>query len=339
MARVDGGGFPWKLLLFGALAFLFTLAAGVLFAFRAFHEPGPHQAPTVVLIDKGQGLESMAQDLEAAGVIASTGLFEWGVRLAGAGRALQAGEYRIPARASMAQIMALLRAGTVIIHKLTVPEGVTSAQVVALVNQAEKMSGKVNEIPPEGRLLPETYHYTYGDSRTALVARMREMMEAALSEAWRKRASNLPFDTREEALILASIVEKETAVPAERAMVAGVFVNRLRRGMPLQSDPTVIYALSGGKDMDRALTRADLDIDSAYNTYRHRGLPPTPIANPGLESLHAAVNPMSTDALYFVADGTGGHTFATSYEQHQENVRKWRAIRDDSQDRDEPPSQ
>jgi len=218
-----------------------------------------------------------------------------------------------------------LVAGEVVVHRLTLPEGLSSAEIVALVGAAPALAGEIVESVPEGSLLPETYHYVYGDDRAELIARMQTAMEAALDELWPARAEGLPFSTPEEAVVLASIVEKETGVTGERALVAGVFVNRLRIDMLLQSDPTVAYAISrGGIVLDRPLRRFDLEVDDPYNTYRHRGLPPGPIANPGRAALEAALHPAETGAYYFVADGTGGHAFAATLDEHNVNVRRYR---------------
>ena len=334
MARSRGRPFL-KLVIAGLLGFLLLAAVGILYAFRSFHAEGPLPESTVVLIEPGAGLERMAGQLAETGAVTSAPLFEWGVRLSGGDRALQAGEYRIPARASMAEIMTKLQAGDVVVHRLTVPEGTPSAEIVKMVNAAPALDGKIAEVPEEGVLLPETYHYTYGDSRTAIMDRMRAQMDAVVKKAWAQRAGDLPLQAPEEAVILASVIEKETAVAAERRLIAGVFVNRLRMDMPLQSDPTVIYGLTEGEDLDRALTKADLESDSAYNTYQRRGLPPTPITNPGRAAIMAAVNPLETDALYFVADGSGGHAFAATYEEHKKNVARWRKIRRQNEDIEE----
>jgi UPF0755 protein len=198
---------------------------------------------------------------------------------------------------------------------------------MAALEAAEGLTGPLPDPPPQGSLLPETYFFENGETRAAMLARMQKAMTDALAELWPQRAENLPFDTPEQAVVLASIVEKETGVAAERPQVASVFVNRLRRGMPLQSDPTVIFALTGGEaDLGRPLLRADLQVDHPVNTYVVNGLPPTPIANPGRASLEAVLNPAETDFLYFVADGTGGHAFARTLAEHNRNVARWRAV-------------
>jgi len=227
------------------------------------------------------------------------------------------------------QALRIVVSGQTVTRTLTIPEGLTSREIVARLRQAPGLTGEIAEVPDEGDLLPETYHYERGDSRSELMARMREAMDRTLDALWPERAEDLPFDSRLEAVTLASIVEKETAVPDERALVAGVFVNRLARGMRLQSDPTVRYALTEGEaELGRPLTRADWRIDHPYNTYQNAGLPPGPIANPGRDALEAALNPADTDYLYFVADGSGGHAFAKTLREHNRNVAEWRKVRD-----------
>jgi UPF0755 protein len=226
------------------------------------------------------------------------------------------------------EVVAILQSGETIVRRLTVPEGLTSARVLELVDGAEGLQGHVGRMPEEGRLLPETYHFSYGDDRADLVARMEEAMEIALARLWLERSDDLPFATPEDALTLASIVERETAVERERRRVAAVFINRLRRGMRLQSDPTVVYALTEGEGvLGRRLVRDDLRIDHPYNTYVNTGLPPGPIANPGRASIAAVLNPAETRELYFVADGSGGHAFATTLDEHNRNVARWRRLR------------
>jgi UPF0755 protein len=238
---------------------------------------------------------------------------------------LRAAEFVFPAGASLREVLEVLRRARPVQRRLTIPEGLTARQIAALLEAAEGLTG---EVPPfdEGALLPETYAYQWGDTRAAVVRRADAAMEAALAETWASRAPNLPLRTPREMLILASIVERETGKAEERARVAGVFINRLRRGMPLQSDPTTAYAAADGGVLDRPLTRADLDRDHPFNTYRIRGLPPGPIASPGRESLRATVQPEATEFIFFVADGTGGHAFARTLEEHNRNVARWREI-------------
>jgi len=238
---------------------------------------------------------------------------------------LRAAEFAFPAGASLRDVLGVLRQGRPVQRRLTIPEGLSAMQIAALLDQAEGLTGETPAIA-EGALLPETYAYQWGDTRAAVVRRAEEAMERALREAWASRAEDLPLASPREALILASIVERETARADERGRIAGVFVNRLRRGMPLQSDPTVAYAAADGGALDRALTRADLERDNPFNTYRVRGLPPAPIASPGREAIRAATRPEATDALYFVADGSGGHAFARTLEEHNRNVARWREV-------------
>jgi UPF0755 protein len=309
-----------------AVAFV-AVAAGGLWVYlqQQFEAPGPLQQEAVVIVPRGAGLVAIADDLAAAGVIADPDIFALGVRLFADARALRAGEYAFAPGSSMKEAAELLASGRTVVHRLTVPEGLTSVEVVALLQAAEPLDGEIATVPPDGALLPETYHFHRGDSREAVLERMRQSMSEALAELWEQRAGNLPLQSQEEALILASIVEKETGVDSERALVAGVFVNRLHKGMPLQSDPTVVYGITEGKaPLGRSLTRQDLAEPTPYNTYQIAGLPPGPIANPGRAALAAAVNPTATEYLYFVAAGDGGHAFAKTLAEHNSNVAKWR---------------
>ena len=317
-----------------------TLIAGVLLAaalaggvgywgWTHFTEPGPLDQETTLVVPQGAGLRAIARTLADGGVIAQPEVFMAAARLTGRHGALRAGEYAFEPGVSQQQVLAKLTVGETVDRFVTIPEGLTSRQVVDLLAEAEGLVGEIEEVPPEGSLLPETYHYERGVSRAEMIRRMQTAMDEALADLWETRAPDLPFDDKQDAVTLASIVEKETGVGAERAKVAGVFVNRLKRGMRLQSDPTVIYSLTeGAGPLDRALTRADWKVDHPYNTYQNAGLPPGPIANPGREALAAALDPAETDALYFVADGAGGHAFARTLEEHNRNVARWRRIRD-----------
>jgi UPF0755 protein len=324
---------PRRVLLLALLVLATAAAAGVWLQ-REVRRPGPHDEDRIVLIEKGSGVATIAGELAAAGTIREPWLFRSWVRLTGQERGLHAGEYRIPAGASLAAQARMLATGLgQVEHQLTVPEGLTSQEIVVLLRDEPLLTGEIAQVPPEGSLLPETYNFLRGESRAEKLARMRAAMQATLDELWPERAANLPFDTREDALVLASIVEKETGVPEERRHVAGVFVNRLRQGMALQSDPTVIYAITHGSGaLGRRLLRKDLQIDSPYNTYRHPGLPPGPIANPGRAAIAAVLDPLATKDLYFVADGTGGHVFAETLAEHNRNVARWRKIRDGGTD-------
>jgi len=283
---------------------------------------------TLVYIEKGSSVNKIAEALAAQGVIDDPLFFRIGARLARAKGSLKAGEYLMPATISTAEIIRILQMGKTHQRRVTIPEGLMAVEIVAMINATEGLSGEITEIPPEGSLLPETYHFDRGMDRNQLIARMQQAMQVTIRELWESRAENLPIKTPEEAIILASIVEKETAVAAERPRVAGVFINRLNKGMALQTDPTVIYAITQGKErLNRPLYRKDLNIDSPYNTYVVTGLPPGPIANPGRASIAATLQPEVHDYFYFVADGTGGHAFGKTMDDHARNVDYWRKIR------------
>jgi len=318
-----------------AAAILAGGAAGWWFD-REFRTPGPSSEQVTVVVPSGASVAAIAEQLETAGIVEKAWVFRWGVRAFGADRPLQAGEYKFDPHMSPAAVMALLAEGRQVQRRLTIPEGLTNREVLALVAAADALSGDVpnaTRYQEEGAFLPETYFYAYGDDRTELLDRMEAEMRTTLAELWEARAPALPFDTPKAALTLASIIEKETSLAAERPRIAGVFVNRLERGMALQSDPTVIFALTSGEaPLGRRLTYDDLEIDNPYNTYLYPGLPPSPIANPGRDAIAAALNPMATEELYFVADGTGGHAFASTLAEHNENVARWREIRDRADD-------
>ena len=299
-------------------------AGGWWYARGVFAAPGPAAEPVQMVVPRG-GTAAIADALAERGVIRDPRAFlvaAWLTRDAGP---LRAAEFVFPARASLREVLEVLRRARPVQRRLTIPEGLTARQIAALIERAEGLTG---EVPPfdEGALLPETYAYQWGDARAAIVRRADAAMSSALAEIWANRAPNLPLRSARDALILASIVERETGKAEERARVAGVFINRLRRNMPLQSDPTAAYAAADGGVLERALTRADLDRDHPFNTYRIRGLPPGPIASPGRESLRAAVQPEATEFLFFVADGQGGHAFARTLEEHNRNVARWREV-------------
>lgn len=289
--------------------------------------PGPLAEDKTLLIPKGSGTFDIAEQLSRAGVVSDEYLFAAAVAAVGRDVSLKAGEYQFAAGLSMRGVIDLLQSGKTVVHRLTVPEGYTTAQILEVLRAAHGLFGEIEGKPGEGTLLPETYHYTWGDSRQALVERMRAGLKKAADDVWAKRDAGLPLKSREEMIVLASIVERETGIAAERPRVAAVFVNRLRHGMKLQSDPTVIYGLSnGGGSIDRQLSKADLAAKHPYNTYVIDGLPPGPIANPGLASLQAVAHPAESDELYFVADGTGGHVFAKTLADHNRNVARWRRL-------------
>jgi UPF0755 protein len=312
------------------LAILILLAAIVFGAFEweaaNFVAPGPAARPIVVVIGPGEGVAGIAHQLETAGAIRRADLFQWGVRFRSEAALLKAGEYQIPARASLADIAAILVAGKSIQHKITAAEGLTSAMIYALVKNDPELRGNPGSEPVEGTLLPETYLFTRGTTRGEILSRMERAQEKFLDAHWDGRARDLPLKTPQDALILASIVEKETALPAERRHIAAVFVNRLERGMKLQSDPTIIYGLTKGYPLGRGIRESELNGVTPYNTYVIDGLPPTPICNPGKDAIQAVLNPATSGDLYFVADGTGGHVFSDNIADHERNVARWRQI-------------
>lgn len=315
-------------IVYSFLALAVFLGGILIWGIAEYARPGLLGIATTMVVPRGAGLEVIASELTRAGVLADPLVFRLGARLTGADKRLRAGEYAFAARISPRQTVALLESGKTVVRRLTVVEGLTTAEIIAQLRITDGLEGDLGPLPTEGTLLPETYHFSFGDTRRAIVGRMAEAMRAALDNAWAASNRGLPLKTPESALILASIIEKETAVPQERARIAGVFINRLRGGMKLQSDPTVVYGLTGGKGpLGRPLTRADLRTPSPYNTYLIAGLPPTPISNPGLASIAAALAPARTDELYFVADGTGGHVFARTLSEHNRNVARWRQWR------------
>ncbi|GAK33790.1 hypothetical protein AQ1_01681 [alpha proteobacterium Q-1] len=305
------------------------LAAFGLFAYE-INRPGPHDGDHRILIERGIGLGRIAHQLQTEGVVRHGFALRLAGRIIGADRALRAGEYEIAAHASILQILENLQYGAPLLRRLTLPEGLTSRQIITLLEGADGLVGEIVEIPSEGSLLPETYYYSYGDARSDLVHRMQEAQTALLDRLWPERAAELPFDSRSEAVTLASIIEKETAIASERPLIASVFINRLRKGMRLQSDPTVIYGVSEGLPLGRPILRSELRQETPFNTYAIRGLPPHPIANPGELSIRAALNPATSDYLYFVAAGDGGHAFARSLREHNDNVARWRRLQKES---------
>ena len=302
--------------------------AGWLYVHGQFDTPGPARGERTVFLPPGQSAFDIADRLEEAGVIDDPVLFVAGLWLEDKQHSLKAGEYVFEALVTPRGVMEKLVAGDTVTHRFTVTEGMTSAEAVAALSAAPVLMGEIAAVPAEGSLLPETYHYELGDSRAKLIERMQQAMARVVDELWRARDPAVALDDAQQAVVLASIVEKETAVADERPVIAGVFLNRLKQGMRLQADVTVVYAVTGGKrPLGRPLSRADLWVESPYNTYRQGGLPPGPIANPGRASLAAVLNPAETDSLYFVADGSGGHAFAKTLDEHNRNVANWRAKR------------
>jgi UPF0755 protein len=319
----------WALRVAGGLAAILLLAGIALFiGARSYDAPGPLAAAKIVIIPKGANAREVGTLLAANGVVGNGSLFAAGSYLTGRAGGLKAGEYEFAAGISPAGAADLVDSGKVYRHKLTIPEGLTSAQIVALIDVAPALDGTIDAEPPEGTLLPDTYFYVMGNTRQELLTRMHRAMEKALTELWANRAPGLSLASPAEAVALASIVEKETAKSDERPRVAGVFLERLKQGMKLQADPTVIYVVTrgGAVPMPHPLGHDDLAIESPYNTYVDKGLPPTPIDNPGLASLKAALQPDDRGELYFVADGTGGHAFAKTLDEHNKNVAKLRAL-------------
>jgi UPF0755 protein len=308
---------------FALAAFLVVAAGWVIWTYAG---PGPAAQPTTVVLERGSGISGIASDLAKAGVIRSKALFIAAAKLTGAGSRLKAGEYEFKRGVSMAGVIGDIRRGRVVKHFVTVPEGWTSEMAWEAVQKSPVLTGTA-EVPPEGALLPDTYQVQRGDDRAVVLQRMRAARDKLLVQLWTTRAPDLPFSEPEQAVTLASIVEKETGVASERPRVAAVFENRLRAGMRLESDPTIIYGISKGRPLGRGLTRSEIDAVTPYNTYKIAGLPPTPIANPGKAALAAVLNPPKTTELFFVADGSGGHAFASSFAEHDANVKRWLQVR------------
>ena len=299
---------------------------------QRYASPGPSSKSAIFLVPKGAGLEEVSVRLAEAGLIADAKIFAIGASVEGLSRRFKFGEFEFPAHVSPRAAAEIIASGKTIQRRLTIPEGLTVKQVMTLLNRAEGFEGEV-ALPPEGTLLPDTWFYSWGDNREKFIERQRQAMRRVVQELWPQRIAGLPLKTVQEALVLASIVEKETAIAAERPRVAAVFINRLKRNMRLQADPTVVYGLNeGAGPLERAISRADLETPHAWNTYVIDGLPPTPIANPGRASIEAVLKPLQNDELYFVADGTGGHVFARTLADHARNVERLRAL-----ERQRPP--
>ena len=311
--------------------FLAAVVVAVLAALTAvsvlWWSAGPRQGAHTIIVAEGSSLAAVAEQLEEMGAIPGNATtFLAMARLFGSSDPVQAGEFEIPARTSAAGILDHLQHGRPVQRLVTVPEGMPSILVQEKLAQVPYLTGPA-PLPEEGSVLPNSYGYQRGETRAAVVERMQAAMRKTLAELWPKNTGKCPVNSPQEAVTLASIVEKETAKPEERRTIAGVYCNRLRIGMKLDADPTVIYPITKGKPLGRRILQSELNADTGYNTYRSPGLPEGPIANPGRESIAAVLDPAATEAIYFVADGTGGHIFAKTFEEHQANVQRWYAIR------------
>jgi UPF0755 protein len=317
---------PLKRLLLILLPGIAVLAAAIAL-WALWIGPGPASEPRTVIVAQGASLARVADQLEQARAIrGGAGTFRMFARLLGSSDPIQAGEFLIPPGLSADGILSLLQHGRPVQRLVTIPEGMPSVLVHDRLMHIPFLTGAV-PVPEEGSVLPNSYSYRRGETRAAVLARMQAAMRRELARLWARRRPGSAVATPQEAIILASIVEKETGKPAERRMVAGVYANRLRRGMPLQADPTVIYPVTQGRPLGRRILQSELRADNGYNTYARAGLPAGPIANPGRASIAAVLDPAPTQALYFVADGSGGHVFADTLAQHQANVARWYAIR------------
>jgi UPF0755 protein len=324
---------------------LVTIAAIGFVAAVAFVAESTRAGPNtteraIVIVPRGAAVTTIGRILEEEGQVRFGLVFRIASMVYGGGKALRAGEYAIPARSSPRAIVDMMVNGRVVLHAITIPEGFTSAATINVLASSDVLSGATPPVPPEGSLLPETWNVERGTDRTALLARMRAARDEAVRDIWARRANDLPIYTVEDFVKLASIVEKETGIESERGQVAAVFVNRLRRGMRLESDPTIIYGVCrtyparcvNGRLVDertgeqRGIRASEIALNTGYNTYRIPALPPTPIANPGRATLEAVANPADSRALFFVADGTGGHVFASSLAEHNRNVARWRQV-------------
>ena len=291
----------------------------------AIYDDGPLSETKSIVVGKGANSFSVGKDLQDSGIIKSAVLFRIASKFYGIDKTLKAGEYEFSPKESLFEIMQQIGNGEVIYRKITLAEGLTTKQMLDIINNDEMLSGNISIAVAEGEMLPETYSFVRGDSKDSIILRAKAAMAKAVDDAWNSRKVNLPLKNKKELLILASIVEKETGLPEERGLVASVFVNRLKKGMKLQTDPTVIYAITQGKsDLGRLLTRKDLNYDNPYNTYVYYGLPPAPICSPGKAALSATANPEVSDYIYFVASGNGGHNFSSSLKQHNDHVADYR---------------
>ena len=324
-----------KKFLLGIIVFVaLAISAAAIYSTHKFTSAGPLTSEKILVIPKGAGVLGMADLLAREDVISNKYVFAVYSKLTGTSAKLQAGEYQFPPHIEMTAVMAKIARGDIYQRNFTIPEGKTSFEIVEILKNVPNLTGEISEVPKEGSLLPNTYSYHSNDSRASKIALMQQEMTKAIDELWPARETDLPFTTKQEAITLASIVEKETGVAHERKRVAGVFVNRLRVGMLLQTDPTVIYGLTKGAHknegqgpLGRRLLIKDLQTPNPYNTYLNPGLPPGPIANPGRASIEAVLHPEKHNYLFFVADGKGGHIFAATLDEHNRNVATWRQIR------------
>lgn len=329
--RRDIGGGSFVQRLSALLTFLIVLGGlcffGLIMAQNRIQAPGPLESTKVVVIPRNTGTAEIADILMREGVISQKMLFQTAVWFGKNKGTLKAGEFQFKAGASIAEAIDILVQGRSILHTVSIPEGLTSDQIVARLLESDILTGEINETPREGSLLPDTYKFERNDTRQQIIERMQAAQKQALAQIWARRSPDIPLKSPQELVILASIVEKETGRADERSRVASVFINRLNKSMKLQSDPTIVYGLVGGKGtLGRGIKRSEIDRATPYNTYVIEGLPPGPIANPGRAAMEAVANPSRTKDLFFVADGSGGHTFSETYEQHNRNVQRWRQI-------------
>ena len=311
---------------FATLSLLFMLAVvGFLWLYQGPGPAAPHGTSTTLILKSGAGVNEIAADLARGGVIRSQTVFILAARVGGSGKKLKAGEYEFPSKVSMGTVMDKIRKGDIVHHWITIPEGFTSEEAVDVLTKSDVLTGSA-PVPAEGSILPETYEVRRGDDRGAVLQRMMEARDNLLKALWAQRRSDLPFQSPEQAMTLASIVEKETGLASERPRVAAVFENRLAKGIRIQSDPTIIYGLTQGRPLGRGIRESELLEPTPYNTYVINGLPPTPICNPGRASIAAVLDPPRTSELYFVASGSGGHVFASTLEEHNANVAHYRQV-------------
>lgn len=319
-----------KIAMFVLLTFLVVMAGMVFGVYQylenTFNEQGPLETESIFTVPSGAGVSTIAAKLNAEGFINSPDMFKLMIKVEGQDGGLKAGEFAVPEASSLRDIYKILTDGRAILYPFTVPEGRTSAQIIRSMSAVGTLIDDAPVTPAEGTLLPETYHTPRGMTRSDLIKKMADAQTEFIDRVWQYRADDLPITTKAEAIILASVVEKETGISGERDMVAGVFTNRLNRGMRLESDPTIIYGVSQGDPLGRGIRQSEIDRKTDWNTYRMDGLPKTPICNPGKDAILAVLNPGKTDAIFFVADGTGGHAFASTLAGHNANVKKWRAI-------------